>query len=326
MEETIFKKALDLYGISEQQLIRQLSGGTYNTVVEFEQGGDLFVIRVGALEFDTEATNGVIEWLQFLQTNGAAVPILVRSKNNNLVEYIQTDDRIFSVDVTHKISGENARTHIIENQDLSWARAFGQAVGKIHQVTKVNAPESVSLVRPHWNQIGSDFNPPIQLSPDEIGMKRRNVEILNQIKDLPKMPDVYGLVHGDLHLGNILIQSGSTAISILDFDDVAFGWYMMDLVAPITDLWVCYSGENKVEIVNSYLVEVLRGYQLETQLSSEQLAQIPLLLDLLEIGLYTRFHQMKALQQENGWVKTFMTGRKERIEAGIPFVELQMAD
>jgi len=324
MKEKAFKKALDLYGIAEQHLIGQLSGGTYNAVYEFEQDGEQFVIRIGELEFDIETTNGMIEWLQFLQTNGAAVSRLVRSIHNNPVEYIQNDGRNYSVDVTHKISGKNARTQVRENQDLSWAGAFGQAVGKMHQLTVSRAPESVLRVRPHWNQIGSDFNPPMQLSAEEIGVRRRRTEILNQIKDLPKTPDVYGLVHGDLHLGNILVHTGSSAISILDFDDVSFGWFMMDLVAPITDIWVCHSGQNKDEIVNRYLAEALAGYQLESQLSVDQQAQIPLLLDLLEIGLYTRFHKSKTLQQENGWAKIFMTDRKERIEARIPYVNIQL--
>jgi len=323
MEEKVFKKALDFYGITDQHLIGKLSGGMYNAVYEFEQDGERFVIRIGELEFDIETTNGMIEWLQFLQTNGAAVPKLVKSIQNNPVEYIQSGDRIYSVDVTYKILGENARAQVIENQDLSWARSFGQAVGKIHQLA-ARAPESVLRVRPHWNQIGNDFNPPAQLSTEEIGIRRRRTEILNQIRELPKTPDVYGLVHIDLHLGNILVHNASSAITLLDFDDVSFGWFMMDLVTPITDIVVCHSGQNKDEIINTYLAEALKGYQLEAQLNLEQQAHIPLLLDLLEIGLYTRFHKLKALQQENGWVKTFMSDRKDRIEAGILFVETQL--
>ena len=145
---------------------------------------------------------------------------------------------------------------------------------------------------------------------------------MDQIQALPKTPDVYGLVHLDLHLGNILLHADSPAITLLDFDDVAFGWFEMDLVAPITDIVVCHSGPKKDEIINTYLAEAITGYQLERELGGAHQAQIPLFLSLLEIGLYTRFHQMKFWQQENGWVKTFMTDRKERIEAGIPFVNI----
>jgi amicoumacin kinase len=323
MEGKVFKQALDFYGITEQQLTGQLSGGTYNAVHEFEQDGEQFVIRIGDLEFDIETTNAMIEWLQYLQTNEVAVAKLVRSIHNHPVEYIQTGDRTYSVDVTYKILGENARTQVRKARDLSWAGAFGQAVGKMHELAKVRVPENVLRVRPHWNRIGNDFCPPMQLSPEETGVLRRRTEVLKQIQALPKTPDVYGLIHVDLHLGNILVHEGSSAVSILDFDDVSFGWFMMDLVTPITDMWVCYPGPNKEEIVNQYLAEALAGYQLETQLKPEQQAHLPLLLDLLEIGVYTRFHQNKTLQQENGWVRTFMTDRKERIEASIPFVNLQ---
>ena len=121
-----------------------------------------------------------------------------------------------------------------------------------------------------------------------------------------------------------MVHADSLAITILDFDDVASGWFIMDLVTPITDIVVCHSGQNKDEIANTYLSAALAGYQLERKLSHANLAQIPLFLSLLEIGLYTRFHQQKALREENEWVKTFMLDRKQRIEAGVPFVNLEI--
>jgi len=207
---------------------------------------------------------------------------------------------------------------------MSWAKTFGQAVGKIHQLAAANPPEKVLHVRPHWDQIGNDFNPPVELAPEEIEIQRKKTALLEQILALPKTPDVYGLIHLDLHLGNILIHATSPTITLLDFDDVAFGWFVMDLVTPITDIVVCHSEPEKDELINTYLAEAIAGYQLERELSMTHLAQIPLFLSLLEIGLYTRFHKMKGWQQENGWVKTFMTNRKERIEAGIPIVNLDM--
>jgi len=195
-------------------------------------------------------------------------------------------------------------------------------VGKIHQLAITNPPEQVLHVRPHWDQIGNDFNPPVKLSPEETEIQLKRTAY--QIQVLPRTPDVYGLVHLDLHLGNILLHNNSPAITLLDFDDVALGWFMMDLVTPITDIFVCHPGTEKDELINTYLAEALAGYQLEREFNVAQQAQIPLFLNLLEIGLYTRFYKKKNWQQENGWVKTFMTDRKERIEAGIPFVNIYM--
>jgi len=324
MDVKVFEQALSLYGIKEQHLIGQLSGGTYNAVYEFEQADERFVIRIGELEFDVETTNGMIEWLQYLGANQAAVPKLVKSLQNNPVEYIQAEDRTYAVDVSVKIAGENARNRVLQNQDLSWAATFGQAVGKIHQLAVTNPSEKVVQVRPHWNQIGNDFDPPMKLSAEEIDIQNRRAAILNQIQELPKTPDVYGLVHLDMHLGNILVHAGAPAITLLDFDDVAWGWFVMDLVAPITDIVVCHSGQEKDEIINTYLAEAIAGYRLERELSLANQTQIPLFLSLLEIGLYTRFHKNEVLQQKNGWVKTFMMDRKQRIEAGVPFVKIEI--
>jgi Ser/Thr protein kinase RdoA (MazF antagonist) len=324
METKILKKALDVYGVTEQDLIGQLSGGTYNAVYEFEQDGNRFVIRIGELEFDVETTNGMIEWLRYLRLHRAAVPELVNSIHNHPVEYLPVEDRTYSVDVSHKIPGENARATVLQYQNLSWAKTFGQAVGRIHQLATTNPPESVLQVRPRWDQIGNDFIPPMKLSVEETIIAERRAAILNQIYELPTTPDVYGLIHLDLHLGNILVHADAPAITILDFDDVALGWFVMDLVAPITDIVVSHPGQQKDEIINTYLAEAIAGYQLEREFSLANQAHIPLFLSLLEIGFYTRFHKNEVLQQENGWVKTFMTDRKERIEAGIPFVNIDI--
>lgn len=246
LETKIFAPALSLYGITAQNIVGQLSGGTYNAVYEFEKEAERLVMRIGELEFDVETTNGMIAWLQYLRAHQAAVPQLVKSRQNNLVEYLQTAERTYAVDVSVKIAGENARQRVRETQDLRWAEMFGQAVGKLHQLATANPPQQVLQVRPRWDQIGNDFIPPVQLSPDERVIQRKRTALLDQIQELPQTPEVYGLIHLDLHLGNILLQAAAPALTLLDFDDVAFGWFMMDLVTPITDIVICHSGQKKM--------------------------------------------------------------------------------
>ena len=324
MESDILKKAFAFHGISEKHIIKPLSGGTYNAVYEFRKNKQHFVMRIGAIEFDIETTDGMIEWLQYLDSNKAAVPKLVKSLQGNFVEYIEKNDYLYSVDVTEKVEGTIARTLVSENMDMTWAKTFGQAVGKIHRLGITGTPENVLKVRPHWHQVGTDFIPPTKLSGDEMLIRSRRTEILNRIQDLPKTPDSYGLVHVDLHLGNFIVHAQSLSITILDFDDFSFGWFVMDLVTPITDIVVCHKGTNKDEIINTYLTEAIAGYQLENEISFHNQSTIPLFLSLLEIGFYSRFHKMKTLQQENGWVRTFMKGRKKRIVEGVPFVNINI--
>ena len=149
MESDILKKAFAFHGISEKHIIKPLSGGTYNAVYEFRKNKQHFVMRIGAIEFDIETTDGMIEWLQYLDSNKAAVPKLVKSLQGNFVEYIEKNDYLYSVDVTEKVEGTIARTLVSENMDMTWAKTFGQAVGKIHRLGITGTPANVLKVRPH---------------------------------------------------------------------------------------------------------------------------------------------------------------------------------
>ncbi|MFC1743665.1 phosphotransferase enzyme family protein [Candidatus Riflebacteria bacterium] len=322
MDSDILKKALAFHRISEEHLIQPLSGGTYNAVYEFRKQKKHFVIRIGKIECDIDTTDGMIEWMQYLDFKNAAVPRLVKSRHGNPVEYIPTPDGVYSVDVTEKIEGTLARVLVRENMDISWAKTFGQAVGKMHRLGSTNPPENMLKVRPHWNQIHNDFNSPRKLTEDEALLCRKHADILTRIHYLPKTPDTYGLVHVDLHLDNIMVSTQVASITMLDFDDVCYGWFVMDLVSPITDIVVCHPGTNKDDIINTYLTEAIAGYQLEHEISSHARGTIPLFLSLLEIEFYARFHTMKTLQHKNWWVNTFMDGRKQRIIEGIPFVNI----
>ncbi len=46
---------------------------------------------------------------------------------------------------------------------------------------------------------------------------------------------IFGLIHADLHPGNVLSQTG--ALSVIDFDDAAFGWHAFDMAVALFSAW-----------------------------------------------------------------------------------------
>ena len=79
-----------------------------------------------------------------------------------------------------------------------------------------------------------------------------------QISGLGKGKDIYGLIHADLHVGNILYHPDN-GYCILDFDQCAFGWRSYDVATfkyniietvpdHLTDeIWRCFlEGYNRV--------------------------------------------------------------------------------
>ena len=78
-------------------------------------------------------------------------------------------------------------------------------------------------------------------------------------------PERYGLVHADTRLANLLVYQG--AVSVIDFDDCGFSWYLYDLGTSVSFF------EHAPEVpalVDSWLA----GYRRVGELSAEDEAEI----------------------------------------------------
>ena len=78
-------------------------------------------------------------------------------------------------------------------------------------------------------------------------------------------PERYGLVHADTRLANLLVDDG--AVSVIDFDDCGFSWYLYDLGTTVS----FFEHEPQVpELVDTWL----RGYRRVSDLPAEDEAEI----------------------------------------------------
>jgi Ser/Thr protein kinase RdoA (MazF antagonist) len=78
-------------------------------------------------------------------------------------------------------------------------------------------------------------------------------------------PERYGLVHADTRLANLLVHDG--AVSVIDFDDAGFSWYLYDLGTSVS----FFEHEPQVPgLVDAWL----RGYRRAGELSAADEAEI----------------------------------------------------
>ena len=97
----------------------------------------------------------------------------------------------------------------------------------------------------------------------------------------------YGLVHFDFSDGNYHIDMNSGRITVFDFDNCMFCWYMFDLA----NLWthgVGWSRSQKdaakrLAYMEHYFATVLEGYRSETDVSSGLLEKLQLFIDMVLI-------------------------------------------
>ena len=141
--------------------------------------------------------------------------------------------------------------------------SFGAAVAEIHQ-------RADQFARPycrHHFDLQYLLDGPLQ-TLESILTERRGQDLAffkkyadqmrRQISALGKGKDIYGLIHADLHVGNILYHP-ENGYCILDFDQCAFGWRAYDVATflyninetvpdHLTDeIWRCFlEGYNQV--------------------------------------------------------------------------------
>lgn len=93
-------------------------------------------------------------------------------------------------------------------------------------------------------------------------------------------PDRFGLIHADLRLANLMIDPlcESSGITVIDFDDCGWSWYLADLGAVVS--WI-----EDQPATPQIIADWLSGYQQVRALPPDHLAMIPTFVMLRRIML-----------------------------------------
>lgn len=96
------------------------------------------------------------------------------------------------------------------------------------------------------------------------------------MRELGRGPDAFGLIHADLHLGNVLFSGGQARA--IDFDDCGFGYWAYDFAVPLCESLDC---ENRRDL----RAALLHGYAQVRPLPKEQLAHVDTIMAARQVSL-----------------------------------------
>jgi Ser/Thr protein kinase RdoA (MazF antagonist) len=196
----------------------------------------------------------------------------------------------------------------------------------MHALSRHYVPPHGVLRRPQWDSIGCCFNPTGLPGSTGTVVADRRAEVLRLLGDLPTDSESYGLIHADLHCANLFVDVDAGLVTFFDFDDCCYGWYAMDVAMSLFDVVVLYGGTDGGGFAETFLSNYLLGYIGERSLRGFWVTQLPHFLKLLEIGVYLQVGRAYESGTEDQWIGKFMPGRRERIEAGAPFIDLPFAE
>ncbi|HZI50857.1 MAG TPA: phosphotransferase [Terriglobia bacterium] len=230
------QQALPLYA-RRVEACRFLGHGENTTFQVTADGGKQFLLRIHRNEYHSRsALVEELRWLQELSDDPMLiVPRPIPSKRGQLVERVESPGvgEARHCSALEWIDGR----FINKSLNRSHMKSLGHVIGRLHKVGR----HRTVVERPYWNaeglvgtnaKLGTVENLPKISSSDQRTIsdgRRITFRKLKRFED--RFPQRQGMIHADLHFGNLLLSQGQ--IAAIDFDDCGFGFHGYDLVVPL---------------------------------------------------------------------------------------------
>jgi Ser/Thr protein kinase RdoA (MazF antagonist) len=303
-----------------------LAGGHMADVYEWAELGRRLVLKIvpAANETEVQHSRSMVDWIAHLVAHGVPTVKPIRSLQGECLELIDFNGGLYFVSASEKLSGRRAEILAYDEWDAPLIRALGQVVGECHAAARTYTPPALAPQPPLWVSGGNCFSP--DLTDAEALIVEKHGQALRCVDGLPKDAESWGLIHGDLHFANFMVESATRTIHLFDFDDFAYGWYAMDVAMLVFDWAVVYADHADEASMRAFFSELLAGYRSAKTLSDFWVAQLPAFLKLLEIGVYALVApHYQPVASDDPWVTTFMRERERRIREDVPYLPFALA-
>lgn len=278
---SIISELYDLEGY-EIRVIKAHDGGRNVAYNCEKEGADAKIIRIAFLDDrKPEDFLSEVEYIRYLYEQGGSVSNVISSRNGKLLEEISYDNHSFFICVFEKAKGKL----LVDNnyryrEGIPITEYFyncGKVLGKMHHLSKRYTP--VHCRYSFFDKYNAEYID--RLIPDSLFLlKERLAELLNSLEELDKNRESFGMVHFDYSDGNYMIDFDTGQITVFDFDNSCFCWYMYDLANVWTHGvgWIQFeqNAEKRKKFMEDYFETVLAGYKTETEIESSMLEKLPL--------------------------------------------------
>ena len=238
-----------------------------------------------------------LRFMRYLGENGAQIAYPRLSPQGSLYEtHLYRGNLWFA----YSMKIYPGKVHPASDWDPNFFHRWGQVLGRLHCLAK-DYPDWKACQDPQtgeeyltWRQEWEGFYSWCQ---DE-DVKAKWVDLKERLEALPISPDVFGFVHNDPHLFNLLVDG--ERITLLDFDVATHHWFANDIAIACQHVLVFLTGGLSNPLHNrrklhAFLGYMLEGYRREQPLTSEWLNRLDLFIAYRRILLFT------VMQ---GWLQT----------------------
>jgi Ser/Thr protein kinase RdoA (MazF antagonist) len=266
--------------------------GCQNLVYDYQQDGRSMILRISFRpDRSPEQILAEVHFINYLFDHGVQVSRSVPSLHGNLVEALFAGGQRF-VAVSF-VKGKGMR---VPDNDYRYRegvpideyfRNWGHVLGQMHALTQHYFPLDPPTRRPEWLEQRS-LQSIYDIVPENLPLVRtRLVNLLSELAAQSMPTDAYGLIHNDFNDGNFTVDYETGNITVFDFDDACYGWFMYDLACAweggVGRTMFQPEARKRMAFMERYFDQVMLGYYRENTLAQEWLGQLPLFLKVVEM-------------------------------------------
>ena len=286
-----FNKAKTLYDLEGYEFfeVPGHDGGRNTVYICLKDGERKGVLRISLLDDRSEEDFlAETEFVKYLADEGAPVADVIKSANGKLVERIEEEGQ-----TAYAVLFEYAKGMLLYDNGYKYREGapieeyfynMGKTLGSIHRISKTFKPEHKRIS--YFDKYNMDYID--KLIPDSYSeLKEAVSKRLDGFKELPVDENSFGLVHFDYSDGNYHIDMSTGDITVFDFDNCMYCWYMFDLANAWTHGvgWCQFEQDpaKRMEFMKHYFDTILEGYRSETEVDEKLLEKLPMFIDMVLI-------------------------------------------
>lgn len=307
------------FGVHPKELT--FIGGFQNFVYSYNRDEVKYILRFTPSTLrSVEGLAAEIEWILYLSGNGLSVSEPVTSISGKSFEFIQGGAIDFYVTSFKHATGRKIGYPECLGNSMLYEQC-GRLTGRLHELSKHYSPKAKRhtwesnhyLVRAK-EYIPSEFQPILDVLE----------ELKEQLANLPVHADHFGLIHGDIHVGNFMVD-GAGKITLFDFDECQYSWYVEDIAIQLYYLLYVFGEDSKNERKVQYELFIKHfevGYTADgRQMPEGWMDQLKLFLRLREIIVFVGMCRSWDLSQPDDWTRDFLRDSTMRITNGISLID-----
>ncbi|CAM4338483.1 phosphotransferase [Paenibacillus alkaliterrae] len=307
------------FGVSQEEL--SFIGGFQNFIYSYTREECKYILRFtpSTLRMQ-EGLEAELEWIRYLAENGMSVSEPIPSVHGIDIERVPGKIiDFYATSFRHAPGRKIGYPECLGNPLLY--KQCGRTTGQLHELAKRYEP----LARRHTWERNEYLLRARKYIPPEHELILHALDELNELlASLPVTPDNFGLIHGDINVGNFTVDE-TGEITLFDFDECQYSWFAEDIAIQLYYLLYVFGEDSKSERKVQYemfIEHFVRGYTEDgRQMPAGWKEKLSLFLRLREIIVFVGIYRSWDLHQPDDWTRDFLRDSRMRIIKGLSLID-----